>query len=494
MTVRRVRAPACIVVVWALLCTGCAGNGGRAAAGAAPELRIGTFANTGGRLADVLSRETLVTVDWDGRPAFLLAESAAVSADGLALTVTLRPGIKFHTGEVVTAERVRGLLSAKADFMKDVAGVDAEGERTIRIRLKSANALSLAALSEYTIHDEKNPQLRTGPFRIVSASPNAVLERFPQYHRGMPTVARIEIQQYPNHRAAWTAMLRGEVNFLHEVNRESIDFIQAGGTIAAYPMLRPYYYGLVFNQAHPILQRRAVRVALNETIDREEIVRNGMRGHGRAADGPIWPYHWAHPGGRKAPAPNPQAARVRLDAEQLPVAAARPGSMPARFAFTCLTIEGDTRFERIALVVQRQLFEIGVDMQMQPVPAAEFNKRLAAGNYDAFLIEMASGRTLAWPYAWWRSPGLTESVSIGYTGADEELDRMRAAGTDEAVRIAVADVMRVLREDPPALFLVWPYETRAADSSIVVEYEPERDIFGTLWRAQRTTLAAAGAR
>jgi peptide/nickel transport system substrate-binding protein len=481
------------MVAAAALCAGCAGEA-RPDPGAPLELRIGTFANTGGRLEEVLSRETLVTVDWDGRPAFLLAESASVSPDGLALTVTLRPDIRFHTNEVVTAARVRDLLSAKADFMKDVSAIDADGERTIRIRLKSANALSLAALSEYTIHDENNPQIRTGPFRIVSRAPNAVLERFPEYHRGMPSVARVEIQQYPNHRAAWTAMMRGEVNFLHEVNRESIEFIQAGGNIRAYPMLRPYYYALVFNQAHPILQRRAVRIALTEAIDRDEIVRNGMRGHGRAADGPIWPYHWAHPGGRKTPAPNPEAARVRLDAAKLPVEPSGQGNMPARFAFTCLVLEGDTRFERIALVVQRQLFEIGVDMRIEPVPATEFGARLKAGGYDAFLIEMASGRTLAWPYAWWRSPGLADRVDIGYTGADDELDRMRAAGTDEAVRIAVADVMKELREDPPALFLVWPYETRAADASIAVEYEPERDIFGTLWRAQRAALSAGARR
>ena len=59
-------------------------------------------------------------------------------------------------------------------------------------------------------------------------------------------------------------MMRDEVNFLHEVNREAIEFIEAGGDLRAYPLLRPYVVSLVFNTKHPLLRRREVRIALNE--------------------------------------------------------------------------------------------------------------------------------------------------------------------------------------------------------------------------------------
>ena len=84
-------------------------------------------------------------------------------------------------------------------------------------------------------------------------------------------------------------MMRREVNFLHEVSRDAIDFVEAGGDIRAYPLLRPYYTALVFGIGHPVLKRREVRVAINEALDRNELVRNGMRGHGRIAEGPFWP-------------------------------------------------------------------------------------------------------------------------------------------------------------------------------------------------------------
>ena len=129
--------------------------------------------------------------------------------------------------------------------------------------------------------DSNEPErigLRTGPFRLVSTEP-MVLERFDGYYQGKPSVERMEMHEYPTHRAAWTGMMRREVNFLHEVSRDAIDFVEAGGDIRAYPLLRPYYTALVFSMRHPVLKRREVRVAINEALDRNELVRNA---HARA--------------------------------------------------------------------------------------------------------------------------------------------------------------------------------------------------------------------
>jgi ABC-type transport system substrate-binding protein len=280
------------------------------------------------------------------------------------------------------------------------------------------------------------------------------------------------------------------VNVLHEVNPDAIEFIEAGGNIRAYSLLRPYYVPLVFNLRHKTLQRKAVRVALAEAIDREEIVDRGLNGHGQVAQGPVWPHHWAHPLGLSPPRHNPEAARVRLDAAGLPVRERTTPQMPSRFAFRCMIPADDIRFERIALVVQRQLFAIGIDMQVDPLPRRQLEERMMAGDFEASLFDLVASRSLAWAYKFWHSPapGTTPLLSNGYSGADGALDRMRLASSDEEVRIAVADVMRVLREDPPAVFLVWRHEARAVDKSIDVPHQPERDIFGTLWQSTRARL------
>lgn len=489
MSPLRVRASACALAALAAVCA-CAGGARRLVPAEPVTLRIGTFLPTipsqdpVSLMAGLLSAEALVSIGWDGRPVYRLAESGQRSEDGRTLTFTLRPNLRFHNGEPVTAGRVRELLLAELGKQPEVTSLEAPDDRTLEVHLTRAYSIDLEELGHYAVSDSKRPELRTGPFKVVSTAHPARLEAFEAYYQGAPTVERVEIHRYPTHRAAWTAMMRGDVNVLHEVSREAIDFVEAGGQIKAYRLLRPYYVPLVFNVTHPVLQRRDVRVALNEAIDKREVVRNGMRGHGEVAEGPFWPHHWAHPQGGMDPAYNPEAAKVRLDAAGLPVRDREAPQMPSRFSFTCLLLAGDTRFERIALVLQRQLFAIGVDMRLEAVPFRDILKRLMSGDFEAFLFEIISGRTLDRPYMFWRSPepGTSPLLRTGYSAADEALDRMKYAATDDEARVAVADVMRVLRADPPAVFLAWPREARAADASLDIPYETDRDIFGWLWQ------------
>lgn len=454
----------------------CAGGAGHAPAAEVPELKVGTFDQRGvGSIVGMLSSETLIAVNWEGKPTYRLAQSASESADGALLTINLRPNVQFHTGEIATAGRVRDLLLQSAVVQNQMTGIETSGEWTLVMRVRRPGFFELADLSMVPVEDREDVQVRTGPFRVVSLGATAVLDRFPGYYERPSTVERVTIRRYSSHRAAWTAMMRGEVNFLHEVNREAIEFMEAGGSIKSYPLLRPYVVPLVFNMSHPVLRHREVRLALNEAIDREEIVSNGMRGHGQIAEGPFWPHHWAYSSARQPPVHNPQAAMLRLDAAGMRVREAKPGRMPSRFRFVCLVRAGDPRFERIALIVQRQLSEIGVDMEVQAIPLADFETRARAGDFDAFILELASFRTLSFPYLWWHTP----SVS-GYSAADKALDRMKTARAEQDVRAAVADVMRIMRADPPAVFLAWPREARAADASFDIPYQTDRDVFGQL--------------
>ena len=491
MPATHVRVSALIVAAMAAACAACGGDARTAPPGGPLVVGIGTFLPKSGRsplvdLAGVFSSEPLVAAAFDGRPAFRLAESLVESEDGRTLTVTLRSDVRFHTGDPITAPVVRELLAKKIAVLPEIADITALDDRRLQFSLHKASSVKPEDLSTMLV-DSNEPErigLRTGPFRLGSAGPT-VLERFDGYYQGRPSVERIELHEYPTHRAAWTGMMRREVNFLHEVSREAIDFVDAGGDIRAYPLLRPYYTALVFSMRHPVLKRREVRVAINEALDRNELVRNAMRGHGRIAEGPFWPYHWAYPQGRFPVAFNPEAAKLRLEAAGLRVESRGTHQMPARFAFNCLVLAGDDRFERIAQLVQRQLYAVGIDMEIEPVALKELQSRLNSGNFQAFLLEEAGGRMLSWAYRFWHSPapGTTGFPVTGYSAADVAFDRLQVARSDEQIREALSDVMHVLRADPPAAFLVWPREARAADVSLDIPYETDRDVFGGLWRA-----------
>jgi peptide/nickel transport system substrate-binding protein len=488
MRALRTRAACCAIAALATVIAACGDARQGGSAGPVAELRIGTFDPVGvPYIAAMLSSESLIAVSWEGRPTYRLAQSASESADGALLTVNLRPNVKFHNGEIATASRVRGLLLKSAPLQNQITGIETSGEWTLVIRVKRPGFLRLIDLGSIPVEDPDDVTVRTGPFRVVSLGTTATLERFADYYEGPSSVKGVTVHQYSSHRAAWTAMMRDEVDFLHEVNREAIEFMEAGGSIKSYPVLRPYVVPLVFNMSHPVLRQRDVRLALNDAIDREEIVGNGMRGHGQVAEGPFWPHHWAYSSAQQQPVHNREAAKLRLDAAGLRVREAGSGQMPSRFRFVCLVRAGDPRFERIALIVQRQLFDIGVDMDVQAVPWEDFQARLLKRDFDAFILEMVSFRTLTFPYQWWHSGA--RGVS-GYSAADDALERMKLARDEEDVRAAVSDVMRIMRADPPAVFLAWPRDARAADASLDIPYQTDRDVFGQLSEIRLAAPAA----
>ena len=65
---------------------------------------------------------------------------------------------------------------------------------------------------------------------------------------------------------------------------------------------------------------------------------------------------------------------------------------------------------------------------------------------------------------------------------DEALDRLRHAGTEEAVREAAARFQRALYEDPPAIFLASRSGARAVSRRFEVPTGADQDIVETIWQ------------
>jgi ABC-type transport system substrate-binding protein len=203
------------------------------------------------------------------------------------------------------------------------------------------------------------------------------------------------------------------------------------------------------------------------------------------ADDPIWPFHWAYSAAAQRYTHNPAAARLRLDGAGFRMKTGDSQLGPAsRFQFTCLFYSEDPQFERIALMLQRQLSEVGIDMILEPAVLATLAQRLGTGQFDAFLLQTTSGRSFDWTYRIWHSPrpDAPPMQNSGYTGADAILDRLRVAEADSDVRMAVADLQQRFYEDAPAVFIAWPEATRAIDARVDVGRADDPDSFANLWQ------------
>jgi peptide/nickel transport system substrate-binding protein len=445
---------------------------------------------------DVAVREPLVSIAWDGRPVGRLADRWETSASGTELTIFLRNDVRFHDGTALTPEQAaiavdRAIQEKQFRFSNPLSARLEHG--AVVITLRHPEAFVLTDLAELHLSPNKLPLIGTGPFRVERTGSSIVVRASETYYRGRPSLDRVEFRGYQTQRSAWAAMMRGEIDAVHEVSRDAVQFVEAESAVRSYSFLRPYYTVLAFNTRHPVFRNPTVRQAMNLAIDRQKLIDQAMRGRGVPAEGPIWPHNWAH-----APLPrkytfNPEAAALLLDKAGYSRRRQRSGRMPSRFSFECLLWAGDPRFERHALVLQKQLAELDIDMRIVPVEPAEWRRRLNDGLFDVYLSEQTSGRSLGWSYFFWHSPqpDLPGGVATGYTAANLPLDRLRRAQSDAETRSALSDLQRVLYEDPPAVFLAWGEGTRAVRHDFVVPADSPPDIMGSLWQWRRVQPMSA---
>jgi peptide/nickel transport system substrate-binding protein len=439
-----------------------------------------------------LYSEPLVALDWVGRPSGRLAEAWEWQDEGRTLVLRLRENIKFHDGTPVDSDSVVAALQRNSRAMVDqpihtrrfahVTSIEAADPRTITIRLSQPDAFLIDELFDVTIVSEHDRQIGTGPFRIVSREP-ARVERFEDYYRGMPIVRTITITPFDTQRSAWAALMRGDIDIVQEVDRDAVEFIEGSTQVRTYSSLRPYYIAFVFNLHHPALGNVEVRQAISEAVNRDEIIRDALRGYAEPAVDPIWPAHWAYRGATRTHIHNPAVARDRLDRAGLPVSRADGTAMPSRMKLTCLFSDSEPQFERIALMLQRQLARVGIDLELRGVPITQAVEQAGTGEFETLLVPIQSGRSLSTTYAFWRSPRDEGALlNSGYAGADEILDHLRTVRSDGEIRAAVADLQQRFYEDAPAVFIAWQQTTRAVDARIDVSEGAEPDVFTNIWR------------
>ena len=447
-----------------------------------------------------LRSEPWLTSRPDGRQSERIITNWTWDDSGTILRLKLRRDVYFHDGTRLTPEiAAQALRKSVANAAKEAAlsfasitSVTPSGDDGVEMKLSEPNAFVIPDLALISVRLPSDPEMGTGPFRLTKQDDQlSVLTAFPQYYRGRPSVDEIDVTTYPTQRKAWAALMRGDVDMLHEVSRDAAEFVEAESTVKSYSFPRPYYNSLVFNIRHPILKRADVRKAINEALDRTTLIRDGLSGRGRPADGPIWPDHWAYSSPAGTFAFNPEAARLRLDGTGFKTRRHADGSMPGRFTFTCLVLE-DARFERLAVLVQKELADVGIEMKLVALKQPEMEKRLSTGDFDAFLFEMF-GRSLSWVYEFWHSHDQAH-FNNGYRAADAVLDRIRGARSEEQVRAGMADLSRVLHDDPPAAFIAWQVTSRAVSTRFDVGAEDNRDILSNVWQWRLATPAKRASR
>ena len=476
---RRNRLAPCVAMAFAIgaLTLSCRDSASTSSQGpAATVLRVGvgqvsmTNPNTGIRqLNQNMSVESLGRLGEDGRVEPQLAEKWALTDDGRTLKVLLRQGTTFHDGTVMGAAAVAAMLP---DALRGVAGpviddvdhIRAIGTDTVEIGFRRPSPLLLESL-EVQVRKPGQKIIATGPF-MTAADSTSDLVANPTYYLAAPRIGRLSIRTFPSIRAAWAELLRNNIDMLYEVGPDALDSLESSTSVSTFRFTRRYQFTIVLNSAAPALKSTAIRRALNISIDRGQLVRQSLNGHGVPSSGPIWPKYWALQDDKPSSLFNPAQAAATLGGKKI--------------HFTCL-IPADQVYERVGLELKRQLAAVGVEMDLRSTPPDALFEAQKTGNYEAVLVDGISGPTLLRLYQFWHSGGAANPGKIGNATVDAVLDRVRHAETETEYRAAAAGLQDAFRDDPPAIFLAWSERARAVSKRFVVPTpDAGRDILSTL--------------
>jgi len=433
--------------------------------------------------------EGLTLMNSDGRPQPRLAVAWQASSDGLEWRIQLKRGVSWHDGSPLTsasaAESLQRMVASQRNSalrpgLYDIRAIAPEGNDTIVVKLARPAGF---VLDDMEVRLQKPTQgqapLGTGPFMPADVSSRRIVMKAHRgYHEGKPEIEELVITAHPTVRQAWADLLRGDLDALWNVPGDAVEFLN-DKTIDTRSFPRRYVWTMAFNSTRSEFKNPVVRHALNSAVNRKRIIDTALNGHGRPATGPVWPDHWAYDQTAEPTSYDPALARAAL-------ATAGYRTLPSekRLRFTCLVPEGFAGVERLALALQRELHDVGVDMQFESVPLSEVEKRMASHTFDAVLLDLVSGPSLARVYSFWRTAAEQPSMNVfGYSDAeaDRALDKLRYSLNEATVRAATSQLQRALERNPPGLFIAWSERSRALSRRIEVPSVPGRDPFQPYW-------------
>jgi peptide/nickel transport system substrate-binding protein len=283
----------------------------------------------------------------DLRPQPELASDYTYSADGRSITFTLRSGVSWSDGQPFTADDVTFTyrlihdqkLGQYAQWLTHLKSAEAPSPTSVTLTFDSPQAfdpaltipilpkhvwgsMDAAAITKFT----NDAPVGTGPFRFVSwkNGETLTLARNDSFWGTPPIAAGIIFVLYANEDVMAQALKRGDVDVLTEVPPTIWDGLQGAEGVKALslPSFSFHHIGINVSAAadskgNPLLKDRAVRQALSNALDRNQLVQLALAGHGSAGSTLIpkgltdWHYE---PGQDEVMNANPAKAMSLLDA------------------------------------------------------------------------------------------------------------------------------------------------------------------------------------
>jgi peptide/nickel transport system substrate-binding protein len=334
-----------------------------------------------------------------------LALSHETSADGKAVTIKLRPNVKFQDGEPFNADAVkftleRGLTkedSKRKAELSQIDKIEAADPLTVRLLLKAPFSPLIAQLTDRAgmmvspkavkeAGDKfANKPVCAGPFKFAErvVQDHITLERFADYwDKDRIHIDRITYRPITDSTVRLANLRAGALDVIERLLPTDIAAVKSDPKLKLLLPTPPIAYtGLTINllntdrAKNPLGQNAKVRHALELTIDREAInnvVFNGAYTPGNQWSAPSNQYYV-----QKFPIP-------KRDVEKAKALIKEAGVTPPITLELMVPNQPDSK--QVAEVLQAMAAEAGFDLKIRLTEFATSLDEAVKGNFQVYLI------------------------------------------------------------------------------------------------------------
>jgi len=401
-----------------------------------------------------------------------LALSHETSADGKEVTIKLRPGVKFHDGEVLDAEAAKYSLerhlTMQGSFRKpELASIDrveVVDPLTIKLVLKAPFSPLIAQLTDRAgmmvspkAAKEAGDKfgLRpvcAGPYKFVERvqQDRMVFEKFADYwNKDNIHIDRVVFLPIVDATVRLANLKSGGLDLIERVLATDIKDVRSDSRLKLSTAIELGYQGITLNIGKdkakgPLSQSAKVRQALDLSIDREainQVVFNGEFKPGNQWVNPDHPYY------QKAFPLRPR------DVAKAKALLKEAGVTPP--VNVDLMVPKGAETEAVAQVVQSMASEAGFDLKIRVTEFATSLKQAEAGEYQAYMLAW-SGRIDpdGNSYVFLRTGAPQNYSAWSNAEADKALDDARLV-TDLAQRKAIYERLAKAEMEDQALLYIY---------------------------------------
>ncbi len=412
--------------------------------------------------------------------------------DPQTLLITLRQGVRFHDGEVMTAEAVRYSLdrhlnmqgSFRRGEMGNITAIEVVDPATVRIRLGAPNAAFIATLTdragmivspraaEAAGRNFGTRPVCAGPMRFVErvAQERIVLDRFPEYWDAANIhVNRVTYLPIPDNTVRLANLQSGAVEFGERMEPDDLRAIQRNRNLRGVAVEELGWQSIQFNvgngeRSAPLRDAR-VRRAFELAIDRTAINQVVYEGMFTPTRQPIPPASAFHLQNFAPPARDVNRARALL----------REAGVTGPLALE-MTVPNNPDLRQVGEVVQAMAREAGFDITLRAMEFASSLQAAQRGDFQLYLVGW-SGRTDPDGniHAFMHTRGGQNDGKYSNPEVDRLLDAARVEGDMEKRRDLYRQALEIAVAQDAGRLFVWHRKNIMIHSTRLSGYQPIAD-------------------